>query len=599
MRNKGKEHAPSANGRPLLLGSGVVRLLALCIAVMGMRAGVARANANSTDVVGAYISSWTRVVPDPTLMTHVFYAFGHVSETFDGVRVDNPGRLRDIVALKRQNPRLKVLLSVGGWGSGRFSEMAASAANRAAFAKDCRRVVSEFALDGIDIDWEYPTQGSAGISSSPDDTGNFTLLMRDLRKALGKRLLLTCATVASGEYVDFAACIEYLDFVNVMAYDMGNPPRHHSALYPSGISGWMTGAQAVEAHLRKGVPASKLVMGVPFYGRGDRKYARWAKNQGLGNDGGVRRKWSEASKVPYLANDGDTLVFGYEDTRSLAIKCQYVIDKKLRGAMYWEYADDNTQLDFARTVALSIMRNQRGTMAPKRILAVAEQGTPHQGFCDAAKAWLDEHAMSDFNAEVTYVADLTHMEKGEMGKYHLVLMLNYPPFSAPVAWSHDAAADFERYIDRGDGAFVGFHHASLLGDIFGAGKMWQWFSDFMGGIRWKGYVPELADGTICVEDKEHPVMRGVADTVRIPKDEWYTYDRSPRPNVRVLAHADEASYSPASGVRMGDHPVVWVNEGKAARNVYFQIGHSEELFSTPGFVRMFANAIGWALGVAP
>ena len=93
--------------------------------------------------------------------------------------------MRQIVDLRKQKPELKVLLSIGGWGSGRFSEMAANDEYRRAFAADCARVVKEFALDGIDIDWEYPTSSMANISSSPDDTENFTLLMQDIRAAIG------------------------------------------------------------------------------------------------------------------------------------------------------------------------------------------------------------------------------------------------------------------------------------------------------------------------------------------------------------------------------------------------------------------------------
>ena len=204
-------------------------------------------------VVVAYVTSWTQETPDPSVMTHINYAFGHVNDSFDGVRIDNPERLRMIVGLKEKNSNLKVMLSIGGWGSGRFSEMAASEKNRASFVNDCRRVVSDFKLDGIDIDWEYPTQSSAGISSSPDDTGNFTLLMRDLRRALGKKKLLTAATVCDAKYIDFRSCIQYMDFVNVMAYDMGNPPRHHAALFPSAVSSHITASQAVEEHLKAGV----------------------------------------------------------------------------------------------------------------------------------------------------------------------------------------------------------------------------------------------------------------------------------------------------------------------------------------------------------
>ena len=168
-------------------------------------------------VVVAYVTSWTQVMPDPTVMTHINYAFGHVNEQFNGVRIDNEQRLRDIIALKKQQPKLRVMLSVGGWGSGRFSEMAASEENRKAFARDCRRVCNELGLDGIDIDWEYPTQKSAGISASPNDTENFTLLMRDLRQALGSKLWLTLASVGSAQYIDFKSCVEYLEMSHVMA----------------------------------------------------------------------------------------------------------------------------------------------------------------------------------------------------------------------------------------------------------------------------------------------------------------------------------------------------------------------------------------------
>lgn len=215
-------------------------------------------------VIVAYVTSWSHIIPDPKYMTHINYAFGHVSESFDGVGIANEARLKQMVELKKQNPDLKVLLSIGGWGSGRFSEMAANEKYRKAFAKDCHRVVKEYGLDGIDIDWEYPTSNAAGISSSPDDTKNFTLLMRDIRKAIGPKKQLTLASVASGEYIDFPAILPYIDFVNIMSYDMGNAPKHHSALYSSDNSGWMTGDKAVKAHLAAGVPAHKLVMGMPF-----------------------------------------------------------------------------------------------------------------------------------------------------------------------------------------------------------------------------------------------------------------------------------------------------------------------------------------------
>ena len=133
-------------------------------------------------------------------MTHINYAFGKVAPTFDSVTVQNPARLDSVVALRRVNPDLKIMLSIGGWGAGNFSEMAADSALRAKFADDCLAKVERYGLDGIDIDWEYPTSSSAGISSSPEDTENYTLLMRQLRETLGPDRLLTLATIWSQVY---------------------------------------------------------------------------------------------------------------------------------------------------------------------------------------------------------------------------------------------------------------------------------------------------------------------------------------------------------------------------------------------------------------
>ena len=149
----------------------VLRAALLAVMILGGALGgqssayAAKRAKKATDekVIVAYVTSWSRVMPDAQYMTHINYAFGHVTKSFDGVRIDNEKRLRSITALKRDNPHLKVMLSVGGWGSGNFSEMAADKHLRRSFAKDCRRVMEEFNLDGIYIDWEYPTSRAAGI----------------------------------------------------------------------------------------------------------------------------------------------------------------------------------------------------------------------------------------------------------------------------------------------------------------------------------------------------------------------------------------------------------------------------------------------------
>ena len=559
-------------------------VLVSCGSVKSGEEGVAASR--DSKVVVAYVTSWSEVMPDPQYMTHINYAFGHVNESFNGVKIDNEERLRQIVDLMKQKPELKVLLSIGGWGSGRFSEMAANDEYRRAFAADCDRVVKEFALDGIDIDWEYPTSSMANISSSPDDTENFTLLMQDIRAAIGNEKELTLATVASARYIDFKAILPSVDFVNIMAYDMASAPKHHSALYPSGHSGDITSDGAVTAHLKAGVPPSKLVMGMPFYGRGGDGYPSFQDYNKVGNtDTQYTEKWDEVAQVPYLADKNDTLVFGFENPRSLAIKCQYILDKDLLGGMYWDYSGDNEQGDLRRTVAENLL----GKPHKAKVLVLTERGGQHGGFTDAGLKWLAaEGAKGNFS--ITEINNARNITEAYLSQFSLVIQLDFPPYT----WPKEAEDAFVKYIEEGRGGWIGFHHATLLGEFDGY-PMWQWFSDFMGGVRFKNYIAPLADGTLIVEDKQHPVMKDVPASFVVPDDEWYTYDKSPRPNVHVLANVDESSYTPASDIKMGDHPVVWVNESKKARNVYFQIGHSSKLYETEGFTTMFRNAINWTL----
>lgn len=561
--------------------------LAILASCGSAKSGESTTKAFDSKVIVAYVTSWSDVTPEPQYMTHINYAFGHVNETFNGVKVDNEERLKQIVALKKQNPELKVLLSIGGWGSGRFSEMAANNVYRLAFAKDCQRVVKEFGLDGIDIDWEYPTASMANISASPDDTANFTLLMRDIRSVIGNQKELTLATAASAKYIDFTAILPFVDFVNIMAYDMASAPKHHSALYPSEHSGDITSDQAVKAHLKAGVPPSKLVMGMPFYGRGGNGYPGFQDYNKVGNNkADFTEKWDDIAQVPYLVNKNDTLVFGFENPRSLAVKCRYILEKDLLGGMYWDYSGDTEQGDLRRTVADNLLGKPNKT----KVLVLTERGGQHGGFTDAGMKWLaEEGALHHFS--ITEINSAKPITKAYLSQFSLIIQLDFPPYT----WPKEAEDAFINYIEEGRGGWIGFHHATLLGEFDGY-PLWSWFSDFMGGIRYKNYIAPLADGTVTVEEMKHPVMKGVSSSFVIPDDEWYTYDKSPRPNVHVLANVDESTYTPASDIKMGDHPVVWVNKHKKARNVYFQIGHSKKLYDTKEFTTMFRNAIDWTLG---
>lgn len=223
-----------------------------------------------------------------------------------------------------------------------------------------------------------------------------------------------------------------------------------------------------------------------------------------------------------------------------------------------------------------------------KVIALAEPASIHKPFVDAAKVWLDKLG-AERGFSVDYIQNTEKINDAFLAQYQLFIQLDYPPY----AWTPTAAAAFTKYIEEGKGGWIGFHHATLLGEFDGY-PMWPWYWQFMGKIRFKDYIATFATGEVTVEDPKHPVMAGVPEKFTIDREEWYTYDASPRPNVHVLAHVNEASYSPDSEKKMGDHPVVWSNEHVKARNVYIFMGHRAEHFQNPAFTKMFTNAIFWA-----
>jgi type 1 glutamine amidotransferase len=226
-----------------------------------------------------------------------------------------------------------------------------------------------------------------------------------------------------------------------------------------------------------------------------------------------------------------------------------------------------------------------------RVLAMTEAGGIHAPFVAAAKVWLKQLA-DENNFTIDYIENAEPVNEAFLANYQLFIQLNYPPYM----WSDTAKEAFRNYITEGKGGWVGFHHATLLGEFDGY-QMWPWFSEFMGGIRYKNYIARFAKATVQVEAKDHPCMKGVPATFEVQKEEWYTYNKSPRPNVNVLATVDESSYSPDSEIKMGgDHPVVWSNEHVKARNVYVFMGHHPDLFKNDAFTTIFKNAIFWGAG---
>ena len=246
---------------------------------LAMLAGMAQATGYR--VVG-YATDWnaTQARTLERIDTLIF-AFAHVEHGRVVLDGDAPERLRRLLALKRIKPSLKVNIAVGGWGAGGFSEAAASAEGRQAFAQSAAALVAAQGADGLDVDWEYPGHGESGIASSPDDRAHFTLLLKALRQALdrqagkGRHYALSIA-VADGPFVDgidIAAVAPVVDWFNLMTYDFVNrmtpTTGHHAGLYRSRLApaDARTADGAVRQFLAAGAPPEKLLLGVAFYGR--------------------------------------------------------------------------------------------------------------------------------------------------------------------------------------------------------------------------------------------------------------------------------------------------------------------------------------------
>lgn len=225
-----------------------------------------------------------------------------------------------------------------------------------------------------------------------------------------------------------------------------------------------------------------------------------------------------------------------------------------------------------------------------KALVLYENGGHHLPFTTAAKPWLNKLAI-DSSFTIDYIENTKTINDALLKKYQVFIQLDYPPYT----WSEESMKAFEKYMNTGKGGWIGLHHATLLGEFDGY-PMWQWFSDFMGGIRFVDYIPTFAKAQVNLEDKSHPVMKGVPSSFFIEKEEWYTYNKSPRQNVHVLASVDETTYEPTSKIKMGDHPVIWTNEHFAARNVYIFMGHAPELFQNEAYTTLLRNSIFWAAG---
>ena len=255
------------------------------------------------------------------------------------------------------------MLMIGGWGghADGFSEMAKSDAKRTEFCQSVKKLIDQHKLDGVDIDWEYPTVSADNETGcDPMDTQNFNLVLRELRETLGTSKIISFASSSSGKYVDWKTAIKYIDYVNVMTYDMGAAPSgHNSPLHKSSRFTHRSWDEAVDAHVKAGVPKNRQVMGVPFYGKAEKNPAAGTKifeysvkyyeipdilekgqYKGKALARPVTRQWDATAMVPFLVDASGKNVLSYDDPESVAAKGAYVKANGHLGAMFWEYRCD-------------------------------------------------------------------------------------------------------------------------------------------------------------------------------------------------------------------------------------------------------------------
>lgn len=368
MQNGGHDNPGTSKRLVTLLALALLACGCSQTRVHGAKAAISPFRIIAYDVVKDGVA-----VPDVSKIDTLIFAFARVDDNRVVLDAGGASKLQRLTALKTANPSLRVVVSVGGWGAGGFSEAASTAASRTVFAESAARLLVDDNADGLDVDWEYPGHSESGIHSSPQDRTNLTALLKDVRAALdaagraGKRHYSLSMAVADGAFVDgidIAAIAPNLDWFNLMTYDFVNSMTpttgHHTGLHASALvpADARTADRAVNQFLAAGVPPKKLFIGGGYYGRefdgvkpdhnglyqGYGHYGTehpWPQLQaGFINKNGFVRCWDADAQAPYLWNAASRTFITYDDTQSLAAKAAYVKANSLGGVMVWEQSED-------------------------------------------------------------------------------------------------------------------------------------------------------------------------------------------------------------------------------------------------------------------
>ena len=301
---------------------------------------------------------------DIRFLDAIIYAFVEIDSSGNLV-VPAPSFLRSMVRLKEEKPELLVIAAVGGWAADGFSDAALTPTSRYNFARNVQKLINDYKLDGIDLDWEYPGSSASGIKSRPQDRENFTLLITALRDVLGPNTWISVAGTGDSTYINNSVEIDkiapLITHFNLMSYDFtagetgSSGQKHQANLYDSALSlpGYSTD-RYVRNLINAGMPSEKILLGVPFYGRLGatitKSYDELRKS--YINKDGYEYRFDNDAKVPYLVRDGE-FAMSFDNEVSIFLKAQYVLENCLGGIFSWQSTFDQANI-LARAMYESI-----------------------------------------------------------------------------------------------------------------------------------------------------------------------------------------------------------------------------------------------------
>lgn len=277
--------------------------------------------------------------------------------------------LKQVQSFLKKHPHIDGVVSIGGWGADGFSDACLTEEGRNILADSLLKLMDDCGFVGIDVDWEYPGVPGTGIVSREEDVENWYAFLTILREGLDEREVLhgreyhLSVALGAGDsqlaVLDAARLAPLLDQAVVMAYDLSGFDRitgHHAGLYPN-ENRPMSGAKAVRTLVDGGLPADKILLGMPAYGRvwrqvsgggdGLDQRANTSGNKTISFDEilrlekqGYTRYYDEKAQAAWWF-DGTTFVSG-EDDHSIAYKGQWIVENGLQGAAVWQYTQDQS-----------------------------------------------------------------------------------------------------------------------------------------------------------------------------------------------------------------------------------------------------------------